>query len=70
MRLSNVTDYMIYYLRKNNISAKQIAGELGIAEEKITDGYEEPLYADEFLELCFRLQLRPEDIAAAIRVSE
>lgn len=70
MMLSSVTDYMIHYMKKNNIPAKQIAGELGIAEEKVTEGYEEPLYAEEFLELCVRLHLRPEDVAEAIRISE
>lgn len=67
MGTSRVTDFMIDYMQKNDIYAPQMAAELEIPEEKFAEGYKEPLFADEFLELCIRLHLRPEDVASAIR---
>lgn len=66
---SKVTDYMILYLKENQISRERIAAELAIPENKLRDGYEEPLLADEFLRLCARLHIKPEEVAAAIRNS-
>ncbi len=40
---SKVTDFMIGYLRENGISAEWAAAVCGIPQEKIMDGYTEPL---------------------------
>lgn len=64
---SKVTDYIISYLKKEKITAQQIAKETGIDEKKLSEGYEYPLDADEFLRLCVQLRLKPEDISRAIR---
>lgn len=66
MAKSKTTDYIIQYLKKNQIPVKWVVEKLGIAEEKLDIGYTEPLLADEFLELCAFLHLRPEDIAEEI----
>ena len=57
-------------MQEQNVLVQKIALELGIKEEKLREGYEEPLDAGEFLELCVKLGLRPEDISAAIRINE
>lgn len=67
MGKSKVTDYMIDYMKKNRISTSEMAAEVGILEGKMQEGYAEPLLADEFLALCVRLRLRPEEVATAIR---
>lgn len=61
-----VTEYMIRYIHENQISIRQISEKTGISEEKLKSGYKEPLLADEFLELCVALDLRPEKIASAL----
>lgn len=66
MGTSKVTDYMISYIEKKHISAEQIEEELGIWADKMRPGYGEPLWAEEFLELCIWLGIRPEDVAAEI----
>lgn len=68
--ISKVTDYIISYLREENLTAVQVARETGIAKQKLTEGYVHPLDADEFLRLCVYLHLRPEDISRAIREKE
>ncbi len=69
MGSSKVTDYIISYMEENGISAAWAAEITGIPQEKITSGYTEPLYSDEFLTLCVRLFIRPEAVAEAIRHS-
>ncbi len=64
---SKVTDFMIGYLRENGISAEWAAAVCGIPQEKIMDGYTEPLATEEFLTLCVRLLISPEEVADAIR---
>ena len=66
MGISKVTDYMIAYIDKMQISTERIAEEIGILEDKLHPGYEEPLWAEEFLELCVWLGIRPEEVAVAI----
>ena len=66
MGTSKVTDYMIEYIDKRQILAEQIEEELGILADKLRLGYEEPLWAEEFLELCVWLGIRPEEVAAKI----
>lgn len=70
MGTSKVTDYMIEYMQKHNFLISELAEELGIKKEKLREGYTQPLDAEEFLELCVRLKLRPEEVAAAIRMKE
>ena len=60
--ISKVTDYIISYLKEENLTAVQVARETGIAKQKLD--------ADEFLRLCVYLHLRPEDISRAIREKE
>ena len=66
MGTSKVTDYMTAYIDRMQISTVKIAEELGILEDKLHPGYEEPRWAEEFLELCVWLGIRPEEVAAAI----
>lgn len=48
------------YIKSNNISVSQISKDTGIDEEKLL-GNQQPFSAAEFLELCFYLNVRPED---------
>lgn len=66
MGKSKVTDYIIEYLHNNSISIQWAADAVNIAVDKLKENYEEPLQADEFLELCVLLSVRPEDILQAI----
>lgn len=70
MGTSKVTDFMIEYMQKHDVLVREIALELGIKEEKLQNGYTDPLDAEEFLELCVKLRLRPEEVAEAIRLKE
>lgn len=70
MGKSKVTDFMIEYMQKHNILVHEMALELGIQEEKLKNGYTDPLDAEEFLGLCVKLRLRPEEVAEAIRRNE
>ncbi len=65
--ISKVTDYIISYLKEENLTAEQVAKETGIAKQKLSEGYVHPLDADEFLRLCVYLRLKPEDISRSIR---
>lgn len=70
MEKSRVTEYMISYICKNRISRVWISEKTGIPEQKLSENYEEPLYADEFLKLCVVLDLVPEKIARELREME
>lgn len=70
MNESKAMEYLIEYMKRNHISAKMLADELGRSGEDDEEAGTEPLYADEFLELCLWLHLRPEEVMAAIRESE
>ena len=68
MEKSRVTEYIIHYLCINRISTAQISEITGIPEAKLKAGYTEPLLADEFLQLCVLLDLKPETVADAIHL--
>ena len=67
MTISKVTDYIISYISDHQISGEQIAKDTGVPIEKLRTGYTEPLLAEEFLELCLYLKLKPEDITRQIK---
>ena len=62
MEKSRVTEYILTYMRENQITASELSEKTGIAEEKLCPDYKEPLLAEEFLELCVLLKLSPEEI--------
>lgn len=70
MEESKAMEYLIDYMKRNHISVKMLADELGRTNKDGGETEPEPLLADEFLELCLWLHLRPEEVAAAIRDSE
>lgn len=70
MEESKALEYLIDYMKKNEISVKKLSEELGRSEGAAGEAGAEPLYADEFLELCLWLHLRPEEVLAALRDSE
>lgn len=56
----SVSKKITNYIKSNNISVSQISKDTGIDEEKLL-GNLQPFNATEFLELCFYLNIRPED---------
>lgn len=66
MEKSNVTDYMAEYLEKNGISTEETGDIVGIPTEKLEKGSGKALTAEEFLELCVYLKIRPEDVSKSI----
>ena len=67
MENSAVTDFFLEYFEKNRISKAWISEKTGIAIEKISDNYRQPLTASEFLELCVLLEIEPERIQEWIK---
>lgn len=60
MRENDVTKRVVKYISDNHISINQIAKATNIPVKKLVEGGQE-LNATEFLELCFFLNVRPED---------
>ena len=67
MENSAVTDFFLEYFEKNRINKALISEKTGIAIEKISDNYRQPLTASEFLELCVLLEIEPERIQEWIK---
>ena len=67
MEKSRVTEYILTYMRENQITASELSEKTGIAEEKLCPDYKEPLLAEEFLRLCALLRLSTEEISREIR---
>lgn len=67
---SKVTDYIIGYLESYGIPAESVSKEVDIPQEKLKAGYRRPLSAEEFLELCIYLGIRPEDVWEAVNKLE
>lgn len=67
MENSAVTDFFLEYFEKNRINKAWISEKTGIAIEKISDNYRQPLTASEFLELCVLLEIEPERIQEWIK---
>lgn len=63
---SKVTDYIIGYLESYGIPAECVSKEVKVPQEKLKAGYQRPLSAEEFLELCVYLKIRPEDVWEAV----
>ena len=57
----NISMKIINYIKKNNISTKQIEKDTGIASKKLLDK-STVFTATEFLELCSYLNLEPEKL--------
>lgn len=70
MKEFSVTEYMIHYMEQNHMESKKVASETGISKEKLTKGYQEPLFADEFLTLCVYFGIRPEEVAKAMKIGD
>lgn len=66
MEKSKVSEYFIAYLEENSILPEEIQRATGISVKKLKTGYEEQLTAEEFLELCVYLGIRPESVKEAI----
>ncbi len=67
MKKSAVTDYFLEYFEKNRIDIKEISEKTGIKISKLSKGYKTALTAEEFLSLCFLLQIQPEEISRSIK---
>lgn len=66
MGKSKVTDYMIRYIEEKQMDAKALAEHAGIDVKKLRKNYEEPLDAEEFLNLCVCLGIQPEQVQNVI----
>lgn len=62
MEKKSVTIQLAEYLKKNKISAKQVAEHTGISEDKLLTDTTKTLNATEFLELCAYLNIKPEEL--------
>lgn len=69
MGKSKATDYMVEFLENRGIPAEWASEVTGVPVEKLKRDYVEPLMADEFLELCAILQVRPEEVIDTIKNS-
>lgn len=67
MKQTRVTEYLIEYLKDCHISPETVSAATGIDAYKLKDGCLRPLTAEEFLELCVYLKIRPEDVWAAVK---
>ncbi|MBC5668477.1 MULTISPECIES: hypothetical protein [Eubacterium] len=56
----SVSEKVSKYIESNNLSFLQISKDTGIDERKLR-GEIKPLEAGEFLELCFYLNVKPEE---------
>ena len=68
METGDATAKMIGYIEQNHISVAQMSADLGIPEEKFQFGSEDKFTAEEFLEICVYLNLRPEQFTQRGRV--
>ena len=57
----SVTEKMVEYIVKNEISAEQAAKDTQVPVCKLRSGCKEPLLASEFLQLCQYFGVRPEE---------
>ncbi|MBR5564561.1 MAG: hypothetical protein IKW08_00190 [Roseburia sp.] len=67
MEKSAVTEFFLKYFEKNRIDIEEISEKTGIKKEKLSENYRYPLTSEEFLELCFFLGIKPEEIREAIK---
>lgn len=67
MTKSAVTNFFLRYFEQKRISISWISENTGIAEEKLSENYSEPLEAEEFFELCILLGIKPEEVWSEIK---
>lgn len=67
MEKSAVTEFFLKYFEENGIDYKWISEKTGIAKEKMSADYSEPLTAEEFFCLCTLLQIQPEEVMAFLK---
>lgn len=67
MEKSAVTEFFLKYFEKNGIDRKEISEKTGIEKETLSENYRRPLTSQEFLELCFFLGIKPEEVRDAIK---
>lgn len=58
----NATKRLANYIAQQHISPERVAKDTGVAMEKLVPETDAILKADEFLELCLYLGIRPEDM--------
>ena len=58
----NVTNRLANYIAQQHISPERVAKDTGVAIEKLVPETDQILGAEEFLELCLYLGIRPEDM--------
>ena len=64
---SDVTDFFLKYFEKNRIEVAWISEKTGIDVKKLSKNYTKPLEAEEFLELCVLLEMKPEEVWQEIK---
>lgn len=62
MEKSEVTEFFLEYFEKNRINISEISEKTGIKKEKLSRDYKKPMTAEEFLQLCVFLNIKPEVI--------
>lgn len=67
MTKSAVTDFFLKYFEKQRINIAWISENTGIAMDKLSENYSEPLKAEEFLDLCVLLGIKPEEVWREIK---
>ena len=67
MEKSAVTEFFLKYFEKNRINIEKISEKTGIEKEKLSENCRQPLTSEEFLELCFYLGIKPEEVRESIK---
>ena len=57
-----ITEKLAIYIADNHLSVTQVARDTAISEDKLQVGEKESLNATENLELCYYLNLKPEEL--------
>ena len=61
MNKLDVTSKMIHYITEKQIAVNQIVKDINIPEVKLKGDSKEKLSATEFLDLCYYLNVKPEE---------
>lgn len=62
MQTTGISQKIRNYIKQNHISTGQIAEDLHISEKKLLPESNDRFLADEFLQLCAYLDVRPETL--------
>ncbi|MCI9426320.1 MAG: hypothetical protein HFI81_00980 [Eubacterium sp.] len=67
MQSRNVMEWIANYIKDQGYSVKELSFMLQLPEKKLTGEMDEELSAEEFLDLCSYLNIKPERIREEIK---